>query len=136
VAKREALNEDERRYVRGRIDEAKRSKLETARRLTRALAARSPLEVKRQTAARKAIFAACEAPATDGQDCAIIARSSGDAYLVRLGADEVRLLDLGAPSPSLSEPSDISTLLADEAGWTPFDGPSAELVATVRRLLR
>jgi hypothetical protein len=129
------VNEAERNELRRLVDEAKRGELEKERHLRRELRARSPGEIHRQTAERKAIFAAQLAHNRDLEQLAIVAQCGRDVYLVSVGAGCVRVLDLRGHSPSLSAPEDIYALMASEADWLPFDGDADASVAVAARMI-
>src|SRR5436309_2054300 len=67
------VNEEERDRLRKRVNDARRGALEKDGRLRKQLSARSPEEVKHQTAERKAIFAAQLAHDADLARLAIVA---------------------------------------------------------------
>jgi hypothetical protein len=129
------VNESERNELRRLVDEAKRGELEKERHRREELRARSPGEIQRQTAERKAIFAAQVAHDRDLEQLAIVAQCGRDIYLVSVGAGCARVLDLGGRSPSLSAPEDIHALMASEADWLPFNGDAEGIAAVAARMI-
>ena len=130
------LDTAERHQLRARIDDAKRTELAAERRATDALRARSTDEIKRQTAARKAILAAVESHDVSVEPIAVVAESPGHGYLVSLGSGWGRTVELGA-RPRVSEVAAIHELLGIEIDWTPFSpdpAVAAAIAATVRAL--
>jgi hypothetical protein len=129
------VNESERNELRRLVDEAKRGEVEKGRHLRRELRARSPGEIQRQSAQRKAIFAAQRAHNRDLERLAIVAQSGREVYLVSVGAGCARVLDLRGHSPSLSAPEDIYALMASDADWLPFDGDAGAIIAVAARMI-
>ena len=129
------MKESERDDLRRRVDEAKRGEVENDRRLSRELRARSTVEIKRQTAERKAIFAAQLAHDVDVEPLAVVARDGPGIYLVSVGAGRARVLDLRGPSPLFTAPEEIYALLADNADWLPFDDDPDSILAVAARML-
>jgi hypothetical protein len=99
------------------------------------LSARSPEEVKHQTAERRAIFDAQLAHDPDLARLAIVARRGHGIYLVSVGEGRARVLDLSGDEPSLSAPDDVYALVASGADWLPFTGDSDALVAVAARMI-
>ena len=129
------MNEEERDRLRRRVNDARRGALEKDGRLRQQLNARSPEEVKHQTAERKAIFAAQLAHDADLARLAFVAWRERDIYLVSVGEGRARVLDLRGDEPSLSAPSDVYALVADGTDWLPFTGDSNALVAVAARMI-
>jgi hypothetical protein len=129
------VDEAERDALRRRLDEARRGELAKDGRLRRELNARSPGEVKHQSAERKAIFAAQLAHDADREQLAILATRGRDVYLVSVGGGHARVLDLSGHAPALSPPEDIYALLGSSADWLPFSGDAAAIVAVAARML-
>jgi hypothetical protein len=129
------VKESERDELRKRVDEARRGEVEKDRRLDQERKDRSPGEVKRQAAERKAIFAAQLAHDPDLDQLAIVAHRDRDVYLVSVGGGLARVLDLRGSRPSLSAPSEIYALLANDADWLPFDDDADELVALAAEMI-
>jgi hypothetical protein len=124
------LNEPQRRRLRTLVDAAKRSKLAAENHVTVSLRLRSPAEVKRQTAARKAILAACRWHDENGPTFAVVA-GSGDLYLVSVGGGYARTVDVGTEPPFLSEVDDVHALLGSDVDWVPFAGDPAAILDVV-----
>jgi hypothetical protein len=129
------VNEAQRDALRKRVDEARRGVLAKHGELRQELNARSPEEVKQQTAERKAIFAAQLAHDADLKPLAIVASGGGDVYLVSVGGGRGRVLDLRERAPSLSAAVDFYELVASRAEWLPFIGDSDGIVATAARII-
>jgi hypothetical protein len=128
-----ALDGTLRRQLRTLIDEARRTELDAQRRLRRLLRERSPDEVKRQTAARKAILAAADSH--DSSPFAVVARSEDGLLLVSVGAGLARAVDFRVEPPRISEPSDLHAFLGTERDWTAFEDDPATIFACVDRML-
>lgn len=129
------MKEVDRNQLRRLVDEARRSEIDNARRLREELRKRSSTEVKRDTAERKAIFAAQLAHDTDLEELALVASAGPDVYLVSVGVGSARVLDLRGDSPWLSQPENIYALLATEVDWLPFTGDSEPIVAVAAQLI-
>jgi hypothetical protein len=129
------VNEEERDRLRRRVSDARLGALEKDGRLRKQLSARSPEEVKHQTAERKAIFDAQAAHDTDLAPFAIVASRGHEIYLVSVGEGRARVLDLSGDEPSLSAPDDVYALVADGADWLPFTGESHAIVAVAARMI-
>jgi hypothetical protein len=129
------VNEAEREELRRRVNDARRGALEKDGRLRRQLNARSPEEVKHQTAERRAIFDAQLAHEPDLERLAVIAWRGHDIYLVSVGAGRARVIDLNGGEPLLSAPEDVYALVASRADWLPFAGDSNAIVAVAARMI-
>lgn len=129
------MNEEERDELRRRVNDARRGALEKDGQLRKQLSARSPEEVKHQTAERKAIFAAQLAHEADLEELAVVAWRGHDVYLVSVGGGHARVLDLSGAEPSLSAPDDVYALVAGRADWLPFGGDSNAIVAVAARMI-
>ena len=117
------------------MNDARRGALEKDGQLRKQLSARSPEEVKHQTAERKAIFAAQLAHEADLEELAVVAWRGHDVYLVSVGGGHARVLDLSGAEPSLSAPDDVYALVAGRADWLPFGGDSNAIVAVAARMI-
>jgi hypothetical protein len=129
------VNEEERDRLRKQVSDARRGALEKDGRLRKQLSARSPDEVKHQTAERKAIFAAQLAHEADLERLAVVARRGHDIYLVSVGGGRARVLDLSGGEASLSAPDDVYALVAGRADWLPFAGDANAIVAVAARMI-
>jgi hypothetical protein len=129
------VNEEERDELRRRVNDARRGALEKDGQLRKQLSARSPEEVKHQTAERKAIFAAQLAHEADLEELAVVAWRGHDVYLVSVGGGHARVLDLSGAEPSLSAPDDVYALVAGRADWLPFAGDPNTIVAVAARMI-
>jgi hypothetical protein len=129
------VNETERDQLRRRVSEARRGALEKDGQLRQELSARSPEEVRHQTAERKAIFAAQVAHDMDREQLAVVACRDRGVYLVSVGDGHARALDLRGEAPSLSDPKDIYALVATHVDWLPFIGDSDPIVAVAARMI-
>ena len=116
------LETDERTRLRALVDDAKRAEVEADRRSTEALRSRSPEEVKRQTAARKAILATVEAPDVAAEAAVVVAESTGSLYLVSLGEGSGCTVHMGAGAAVVSPPTAMHDLLGSDVDWQPFAG--------------
>jgi hypothetical protein len=129
------VNEEERDQLRRRVSDARLGALEKDGRLRKQLSARSPEEVKQQTAERKAIFDAQVAHDLELARFAIVARRGHEIYLVSVGGGRARVLDLSGDEPSVSAPDDVYALVAGGADWRPFTGESDAIVAVAARVI-
>jgi hypothetical protein len=129
------MKELDRVQLRKLVDEARRVALDKARRLRKQLNDRTSTEIKRDTADRKAIFAAQLAHDAGLDQLAVVARCGSDVYLVSVGMGSARVLDLRGPSPLLSASESIYAILETEADWLPFDGDSGPILALVAQMI-
>lgn len=129
------MKELDRDQLRRLVDEARRVALNKARLLRKKLNQRTSSEIKRDTADRKAIFAAQLAHDTDLDQLAVVARCGSDVYLVSVGMGFARVLDLSGQSPLLSASENIYAILETETDWLPFDGDSDPILALVAQMI-
>jgi hypothetical protein len=129
------VKELDRDQLRRLVNEARRAALDKARLLRKKLNDRTSSEIKRDTADRKAIFAAQVAHDTGLDQLAVVARCGSDVYLVSVGMGCARVLDLRGRSPLLSAPENIYAILETEANWLPFDGDSEPIIALVAQMI-
>jgi hypothetical protein len=129
------VDEAEREQLRIRVNEARRGELQRDGELRQELKARSPAEIRHQTAERKAIFSAQLAHDARPGQLAVIAWRGRDVYLVSVGGGCARVLDLGGLEPTISAAEDVYALVAADADWLPFAGDPDAIVAVAAALL-
>lgn len=129
------MNHLDRDELRRLVDEAKRCELDKSRSWKAELSKRSPTEIKRDTAARKAIFAAQIAHDTNLNQLAVVGWCGPDVYLVSVGTGSACVLDFRRHAPCLSAPEDMYALLASDTHWLPFTGDPEPIVAVAEQIV-